>query len=433
MSPTTDVAAAAAAAEALIDSTPVDSSRLSEFSHLYARAHGYVSLFVCILGVISNVFIVIVLTRKVMVNPTSRILTALAVSDLLTMSSYIPFAYHFYVLHRPDTSHEVQRNGIGWMSFFLVHVHLSVTAHTISIWLGVLLSFYRYSYVRDPSNGSLIGAIGCSPNVVSYTIGAVYALSIVAMIPNYMSLQIVRLDVTHNDSAAVQSNRTVIDYDVVGTETDVIVAKQTPSVEADAAYYDIMSVDVTDAGRGVLITRINFWIHALLVKLLPCALMSVFGLLIVCAVRSTHRKGSMLRKNSTRTDTVTLRRRESNRTTSMLVAVIVLFLVTELPQGVLALLSGIVDGFFETYYTPLGDLMDIVALINNGINFTLYCSMSDRFRRTFVGLFCRTCHLHATDNGSVDIRREMVTLRTIMLSVNARDRKTDSRRILTSN
>lgn len=422
---------------ALIDSTV--GSRLSDFSHLYARIHGYVSVVVCMLGVISNVFIVIVLTRKVMVNPTSRILTALAVSDLLTMSSYIPFACHFYVLHRPDTSHEPQRNDIGWMRFFLVHVHLSVTAHTISIWLGVLLSVYRYSYVRDPSNGSLIGALGCSPSTVSYAIGAVYALSIVAMIPNYMSLRIVRLDVTHNDSVSVQSNRTVIDYDVIGAESDVIVDKQQTAsdVEADAAnaaaaYYDIMSVDTTDAGRGVLITRINFWIHALLVKLLPCALMSIFGLLIVCAVRSTHRKGLMLRKNSTRTDTMTLRRRESNRTTSMLVAVIVLFLVTELPQGILALLSGILDGFFETYYTPLGDLMDIVALINNGINFTLYCSMSDRFRRTFVGLFCRGCLSLSTDS-DVDIRREMVTLRTIMLTVNVHERKTDRRRILTSN
>ena len=35
-----------------------------------------------------------------------------------------------------------------------------------------------------------------------------------------------------------------------------------------------------------------------------------------------------------------------------------------------------------------GDLMDIIALINNAINFILYCSMSKQFRDTFLGLFC---------------------------------------------
>ena len=67
-------------------------------------------------------------------------------------------------------------------------------------------------------------------------------------------------------------------------------------------------------------------------------------------------------------------------------AIVVLFLVTELPQGVLALCSGLVPHCFQSYYAPLGDTMDIVALINNGINFALYCTMSARFRQTFARL-----------------------------------------------
>jgi len=70
----------------------------------------------------------------------------------------------------------------------------------------------------------------------------------------------------------------------------------------------------------------------------------------------------------------------------MLVAVVVLFVVTELPQGALALCSGLVEHCFQSYYSPLGDTMDIVALINNGINFALYCTMSARFRQTFARL-----------------------------------------------
>lgn len=35
----------------------------------------------------------------------------------------------------------------------------------------------------------------------------------------------------------------------------------------------------------------------------------------------------------------------------------------------------------------LGDLLDILALINNGINFLLYCTMSKQFRDRFAHLF----------------------------------------------
>lgn len=66
-----------------------------------------------------------------------------------------------------------------------------------------------------------------------------------------------------------------------------------------------------------------------------------------------------------------------DRTTRMLLAVLFLFLLTEFPQGILALLSGILgDAFFSECYGHLGELMDILALINSAINFILYCLMS---------------------------------------------------------
>ena len=73
-----------------------------------------------------------------------------------------------------------------------------------------------------------------------------------------------------------------------------------------------------------------------------------------------------------------------DRTTRMLLAVLFLFLLTEFPQGILALLSGILgDDFFNNCYRQLNELMDILALINGAINFILYCVMSSQFRDTF--------------------------------------------------
>ncbi|KAL1395403.1 hypothetical protein pipiens_011285 [Culex pipiens pipiens] len=63
-------------------------------------------------------------------------------------------------------------------------------------------------------------------------------------------------------------------------------------------------------------------------------------------------------------------------------------ILTEFPQGILGLLSAVLGPpFFYNCYLKLGDLMDVMALINSAINFILYCTMSRQFRSTFNYLF----------------------------------------------
>lgn len=80
--------------------------------------------------------------------------------------------------------------------------------------------------------------------------------------------------------------------------------------------------------------------------------------------------------------------RRADRTTRMLVAILLLFLITEIPQGILGLMSGIFgECFFRNCYHNFGEVMDILALLNGAINFILYCAMSRQFRMTFSQLF----------------------------------------------
>jgi len=129
---------------------------------------------------------------------------------------------------------------------------------------------------------------------------------------------------------------------------------------------------------------LNFWIQALLVKLVPCCGLTVLSALLVRALKVAEQRRQMLRGREGRDDR---RARANARTTRMLLVVVVLFLVTEFPQGVTNLLNGISDTFYDEVYASLGDLLDILALINNGINFLLYCTMSKQFRDTFIQLF----------------------------------------------
>lgn len=79
---------------------------------------------------------------------------------------------------------------------------------------------------------------------------------------------------------------------------------------------------------------------------------------------------------------------QSALTTKILLGILILFLITEFPAGMLILLSGMLgDWFFQDVYSPLGELIDILALFNSAINFILYCTMSEQFRSTFAKLF----------------------------------------------
>lgn len=133
------------------------------------------------------------------------------------------------------------------------------------------------------------------------------------------------------------------------------------------------------------IVLLNLWLYSLGAKLLPCVLMVVYGGLLLTTLRANLRQ-KMRRMSTTSTVGAGKPATDNSRTTRMLLVVIVLFVVTELPQAVLIFLSVNLKNFFYDVYVPLGDLMDMLALINNGVNFVLYCSMSRDFRNTVVAL-----------------------------------------------
>jgi hypothetical protein len=137
---------------------------------------------------------------------------------------------------------------------------------------------------------------------------------------------------------------------------------------------------------SALLTQFNYWIQAIVFKLVPCFLLTALTVLLVTVMRQANARRAKLKSQGRQDESE--RAREHNRTTAMLVAVVGLFDVTELPQGVLTLGSIFVADFYRDVYSPLGDLLDIAALLNNSITFILYCTMSRQFRQTFVETIC---------------------------------------------
>lgn len=86
----------------------------------------------------------------------------------------------------------------------------------------------------------------------------------------------------------------------------------------------------------------------------------------------------------------------TRRTTTMLLTVLILFLITEFPQGILALFSDLMgDDFFKRCYIPMANLMDFLALFNAALNFILYFCTSIRFRATFLRMLSNA-RVHCT-------------------------------------
>jgi len=85
-------------------------SLLLRFALEYGRYHGYISVVVCLLGIVCSLLVIAVLTRRHMLTSSNYMLTALAICDLITMLSYVPYAIQFYCLYRPHLSFTSHRS-----------------------------------------------------------------------------------------------------------------------------------------------------------------------------------------------------------------------------------------------------------------------------------------------------------------------------------
>ena len=344
---------------------------LYDFSVVYSGYHGYISAIVCVFGIVSNMANIVVLTRKNMVSSTNLILTWLAVADLLTMTTYLPVSIHFYILRLQEVQFPASKD-IHWIRFLLFHANSSVTCHTVAIWLTIVLALFRYLYICYPTKCTQL----CSLQRAKIAILCIYIFTILVCVPNYLMYQI-------KTSFYAGSNIVVEPFNKTTNNTEYI------SNPDNGSFYYFDLDDSFIIRKIPKLKKANYWIHAFLIKLLPCTLLTVLTILLIIAMHKANQRRMKLKSQGRKAESD--RARETNRTTIMLLCVVGLFLLTELPQGILTLCNIFVVGFYYDVYEALGDLLDITALLNNSINFVLYCTMSRQFRQTFASIFCSCC------------------------------------------
>ncbi|VDK77490.1 unnamed protein product [Anisakis simplex] len=111
----------------------------------------------------------------------------------------------------------------------------------------------------------------------------------------------------------------------------------------------------------------------LVLKLIPCLMLTIFMTLLVRMLMEARERRTRLCGGSA------TGKSQAERTTSMLTAIVAVFLITEAPQGLLVFATGVKPGVrYAMQY--LGDFIDLLSLINSSFNFILCALMSHVFR-----------------------------------------------------
>ncbi|XP_042243093.1 G-protein coupled receptor dmsr-1-like [Homarus americanus] len=309
----------------------------------YKEVHGYLALMICLVGAFTNVLNMIILTRREMINSTNTILTGLAVADFLLLMEYSFYATSYI------KGQESMFDSYFHSVFILFHAHYTQVTHTIAICLTITLAVWRYIAICKPHLNLFL----CTLPRARLAVCIAYVVSPILSVPNYLMYSIHQRTDKHTNTS-------------------------------------LYHVDFSDRARASngLLQSVHFWFYSVLIKILPCLLLTFFIYHIIRAMYTAKRRKENLIKMGTpsmETERKLPRMEKmTEKTTRMLLTVLLLFLATELPQGILAFLSGVYGhSFFRQCYLHWGEVMDLLALINGAVNFLLYYIMSHQFRVTF--------------------------------------------------
>ncbi|XP_047472857.1 G-protein coupled receptor dmsr-1-like [Penaeus chinensis] len=354
-----------------------------DFVDWYSGWHSRLALCIALFGAVANILTMTTLTRKNMATPTNLILVGLAVADLMVVLEYVPYAASKLL------GGQQLKESWEHALYVLVHAHLSQVCHTISIWLTVSLAVWRWIAVSRPHSAPTF----CTLVNARRLLAGVYVACPLLATPTFLIYT-----VEETEDVSGDNTRTVYKVDF------------SPLAKA----------------HDNLLKNICLLVFSVLVKLVPCLLLAQIMPAIIRAMwlakerrqkltnRKPHQPASVSAANTPSVFARVSRRVKGSagdevgggqgkqppkknegsteRTTSMLLVVMFLFLLTEMPQGLLTGLSLIYGpDFFTDCYMQLADPMDLLALINSTINFVLYCAMSVQFRYTFAGMYCGCC------------------------------------------
>uniref|UniRef100_A0A8R1DW42 G_PROTEIN_RECEP_F1_2 domain-containing protein n=1 Tax=Caenorhabditis japonica TaxID=281687 RepID=A0A8R1DW42_CAEJA len=309
-----------------------------KFRYLYSNVHPFLSFILCVLGLAANVIHIMVLTRPRMRHSSVHtVLVCIAISDMGTMTSYLMYISRFEFL--------ADREGYSyiWALFLKCHAMLSIALHAITLYLVVLMAFIRLSAMKLTTSRWL-------DHTRALTSAILIALFVFVMcVPTLLAHQI--------------------------DET-------TRGVTMTGGIYYKYSVGFSTLmmRNGCFLMKANLWLTGIFLKAIPCMLLVTFTIALIFRLRENNEKRKILIKEERA-------KKRGDFTTYMLLLMVTVFLFTELPQGIMAILNALfTTQFHQMVYLNLADVLDLLSLINCYVAFLVYSFTSSRYRQTLFSL-----------------------------------------------
>ncbi|TKR59395.1 hypothetical protein L596_029072 [Steinernema carpocapsae] len=334
---------------------------LGDYVAAYNVIHVYIYQFLCVVGVLANISIIVVLLRPVMrKNPFNLFLIAIAVCDMTLMATY--FIYKQIEMCHPWYF------SYSWIVFTHAYAVFSVFVHSLSLWLTVVMAVLRFLVLKGTSAPR--SGLPKMNNFQAATISIIIAifLTFLGSAPNMLRYQI-RDGGTRAVPLSCLSPKSK--YAQYYSQGDMVHAYTLGQPSFWSCSWE----------------RFSFWTVGLMLKLIPCVALTVFMTLLVKMLMEAKERRNRLCRGSMPSSGG---KSQAERTTSMLVVIVAVFLITEAPQGILVFATG-VQPTVQIAMQLLGNVIDLLSLVNSSVNFILCAMMSHLFRRQFLLTFGICC------------------------------------------
>lgn len=380
---------------------------LSPLSEHYDAFHRVIYQFLCIVGVIANICVIVVLLRPSMrKNSFNLFLVAIAICDMSLMASY-------FIYKQVEMCHPWYFT-FTWIVYTYAYAVCSVFVHSASLWMTVNMAVLRYLVLRNSASPSRRWPRLNTYKAASMSIGAAVLIAALGSAPNMLRYQIY-----YNGLRPVP--------EMCRANDSVYVSNYTPDPRVHA--YLLVQPNFWNCAWE----RFSFWTAGVLLKLVPCLLLTIFMTLLVRMLVEARERRTRLQDGGGKQQQQQQKqplppaagsppmatkaaaqqqqpagggggekgsgggsggggagKAQPERTTAMLTIIVAVFLITELPQGILVVAIG-VKPQVRIAMSKLSNMIDLLSLLNSSVNFILYATMSNLFRHEFLQTFGQCC------------------------------------------
>ncbi|PAV59652.1 hypothetical protein WR25_21245 isoform C [Diploscapter pachys] len=321
---------------------------ISPFMRAFNTFHDNTYHLLCIFGVLANILIIVVLLRPSMrKSPFNLFLIIIAVCDASLLATY-------WIYKLLENECNPRFFNLSTVYYTLFYANTSMILHSVSLWLTVNMAILRYLVIyRGSRSTSRLPQVNGYPAAI---IGIILAVVI----------------------TLIGSFPLILYYTIQKPKT----AELPPEFCYNTPYEDHWRKNkfVTFWPIGpptywnCAWEKLKFWMAAVILKIIPCVLLTIFMALLVWMLMEARERRARICGGATAGNS------QAERTTAMLTCIVAVFLITELPQGIITSIMGI-NTQYGVFAKELKSLFDFLSLLNSAINFILCALMSHVFRR----------------------------------------------------